>query len=83
MSDLPGTLNYDLKNAISANRLVGLWRLMYGFRWMYISAVISLGIAALAKTATYLLLRYFVDNYFGEPTPAVQPAGDRRRVCSC
>ncbi len=70
MSDLPGTLNYDLKKAISANRLVGLWRLMYGFRWLYISAVISLGIAAMAKTATNLLLRYFVDNYFGEPTPA-------------
>ena len=70
MSDLPGTLNFDLKKAISANRLVGLWRLMYGFRWLYISAVISLGIAAMAKTATNLLLRYFVDNYFGEPTPA-------------
>lgn len=69
MSDLPGIPNYDLKKAISSNRLVGLWRLMYGFRWVYIGAVISLGIAAMAKTATNLLLRYFVDNYFGEHSP--------------
>lgn len=65
MSAFPGTLNYDLKNAISSNRLVGLWRLMYGFRWKYFGAVLSLGIASLAKTSTYLLLRYFVDTYLG------------------
>ena len=70
MSALTAALDYDLKNAISPNRLVGLWRLMTGFRWKYIAAVLSLGIAALAKTFTYLLLRYFVDNYFGNHTPA-------------
>jgi ATP-binding cassette subfamily B protein len=64
-------MDFDLKNAISANRLVGLWRLMQGFRLKYFSAVLSLGIASLAKTSTYLLLRYFVDNYFGEQTQAV------------
>ena len=69
MAAQPGYLNYDLKNAIAKNRLVGLWRLMTGFRWKYAGATLSLGIAALAKMATYLLLRYFVDNYFGEGTP--------------
>ncbi len=54
---------YDLKRAVSRNRLVGLWRLMTGFRLRYISATISLGISATAKTCTYLLLRYFVDNF--------------------
>lgn len=57
-------LEYDLKKAISANRLVGLWRLLNGFRLMYFIATLAIGIAAAAKTATYLLLRYFVDNFF-------------------
>jgi ATP-binding cassette, subfamily B, bacterial len=62
-------LGYDLKNAISSNRLVGLWRLMAGFRLKYVGATLSLGISATSKTATYLLLRYFIDNYFGDGTP--------------
>jgi ATP-binding cassette, subfamily B, bacterial len=53
---------YDLKNAISENRLSGLWRLMSGFHWTYIAATMSQGIAALSKTATYLLLLYLVDT---------------------
>lgn len=70
MSIAPAVLNYDLKNAVSKNRLVGLWRLMNGFRLKYLAATISVGIAASAKTGSYMLLRYFVDNYFGESTPA-------------
>jgi ATP-binding cassette, subfamily B, bacterial len=31
----------------------------------------ALGIGALAKTSTYLLLRYFIDNYFVNPTPGI------------
>jgi len=56
-------LNYDLKQAINPNRLLGLWRLMTGFRLKYLAANISLGIAAIAKTSTYLLLAYFIDDY--------------------
>ena len=54
---------FDLKRAVHPNRLVGLWRLMTGFRLQYIGATISLGISAIAKTCTYLLLRYFIDNF--------------------
>jgi len=43
-------LDYDLKKTIHANRLVGLWRLMTGFRLNYLGANLSLGISALAKT---------------------------------
>ncbi len=56
-------LNFDLKQAISPNRLLGLWRLMSGFRWKYVGANLSIGISAVAKTSTYLLLRYFIDDY--------------------
>lgn len=64
-------LNFDLKNAVTENRLAGLWRMMSGFRLKYFGATLSLGFAALAKMSTYMLLRYFVDSYFGETTPAV------------
>ncbi len=57
--------SYDLKNALSQNRVQGLWRLMTDFHWPYLGATISQAIAALAKTCTYLLLRYFVDNLLG------------------
>jgi len=57
---------YDLKNAISSNRLLGLWRMLTGYRGLYLAATASLAIAALAKTSTYLLLRHFVDNILGK-----------------
>ncbi len=66
MSVSSTVLNYDLKNAVAKNRLLGLWRLMHGFQWKYIIATVSIGVAAVAKTCTYLLLRYFVDNAFTE-----------------
>ncbi len=40
--------------------------MMVGFRGPYIGATISLGIAAISKTATFLLLRYLVDNVLGQ-----------------
>ena len=59
--------NFDLKNAVSENRLLGLWRLMTGYHLAYAGATTSQAIAAVSKTATYLLLRYFVDNILGRP----------------
>lgn len=46
--------------------MLGLWRLMYGYRLAYFFAALSLGIAAISKTGTYLLLRYFADNVLSE-----------------
>lgn len=65
-------LTYDLRNAISDHRLTGLWRLMTGFQTRYVIATLSLGFAALAKTGTYLLLRFFVDQFFtSRQTPQI------------
>lgn len=61
----------DLQRTISKNRLVGIWRMMQGFRLKYAGAVTSLGIAAAAKMLTYLLLRFFVDSYFVTETRTV------------
>ena len=59
-------IDYDLKNAVHKNRLVGLWRLMAGYRLPYVGATATLAISAVAKTVTYLVLRYFVDNVLGD-----------------
>ncbi|MCG3206781.1 MAG: putative multidrug export ATP-binding/permease protein [Anaerolineae bacterium] len=52
----------DLKAALSENRLIGLWRLIAGFRWIFISAIVSLALATAARSGSYLLLQHFVDD---------------------
>src|SRR5436190_19152934 len=38
---------------------------MSGFHLIYLGATLSLGLAALTNTLTFLLIRYFVDTYLG------------------
>jgi ATP-binding cassette subfamily B protein len=57
---------FDFKNIVSDNRLVGLWRMLTGFRLVYLGAVIGVGIAAALRTGNSLLLRYFVDDVLGQ-----------------
>jgi ATP-binding cassette, subfamily B, bacterial len=40
--------------------------MLSGFRLMYLGATASQGVAAAAKTSTYLLLRFFIDRVLGE-----------------
>jgi len=61
----PSQQNNAIKVASSVNRFLGLWHLMNGYHISYLGASASLAIAALAKTSTYLLLRYFADNILG------------------
>jgi len=58
----------DLKHVVTQNRLVGLWRLMAGFRLAYMGAAISLAVGALARTGTYMLVRYVIDQVIGQGT---------------
>jgi ATP-binding cassette, subfamily B, bacterial len=62
-------VDYDLKKAVNPNRLKGLWRMTTGFRLAYLAATMGQGMAAVAKTSVYLLLRYFVDNVIGQGQP--------------
>jgi ATP-binding cassette subfamily B protein len=55
----------DLQETVSDSPLRGLWRMMVGFRHTYLGAVIALGIAATAKTVTYFLLAYLIDDVLG------------------
>jgi ATP-binding cassette subfamily B protein len=52
----------DLQGVVTVNRFAGMWRLLHGYRWIYIGAIVGVGISALARTGTYLLLGYFVDD---------------------
>ncbi len=65
-SDSIPTFTFDPKVVATERRLVGLWRLMAGFRWLYVWAAVSLGVAAMARTGTYLLLGQFVDGVLGQ-----------------
>jgi ATP-binding cassette subfamily B protein len=56
---------YDLQQTLVPNRIAGLWRMLSGYHWTYAGATASLAIGASAKTLTYLLLAYFVDQVLG------------------
>src|SRR6185436_11577864 len=55
-------LTFDFRKAIHENRLKGIWKMMVDYRLPYIGATAALAISALAKTFTYMLLRYFADD---------------------
>jgi ATP-binding cassette, subfamily B, bacterial len=56
----------DLKDIVTGNRLAGMWRLMGAYRSTYVWANLSLGVAAIARVGSYLLLGHFVDAVLGD-----------------
>ena len=68
---LPQAMDYDLRKTISSHRARSMWLLMTGYRGIYTVAALSTGMAALANTGVFLLLRYFIDNWLGVAQPAV------------
>ena len=59
------TSPFDLKQTISDNRLVGLWRMLTGYRHLFVGATAAIGLAAVFHTGFYFLLRYYTDNVLG------------------
>jgi ATP-binding cassette subfamily B protein len=57
---------FDFRATQRKNRLKGLWQMMSEYRLPYFGAVTALAVSASAKTATFLLLRYFVDSVLTE-----------------
>jgi ATP-binding cassette subfamily B protein len=57
---------FDLQTTVSDNRLVGLWRMLTGFRLAYLGAVVGVGVAAVFQMGNSLLLRYLVDDVLGQ-----------------
>ncbi len=52
----------DLKSSAAKGKITGLWRLMSGYRGIYLAAILSVGLAALSQTGLYVLLGKFVDE---------------------
>ncbi|MGB7874235.1 MAG: ABC transporter ATP-binding protein [Anaerolineales bacterium] len=61
------TTYYDFRKAQDKNRLKGLWQMMSDYRLPYLAAVFTLAVSAIAKTMTFLLLRFFVDDVMAGP----------------
>lgn len=53
---------FDMRETIADNRLVGLWKMMTGYRGLYLAAVLCIGLATVARSGIYFLLAYFVDD---------------------
>lgn len=66
------TTEFDFKQTLSKRRLVGMWRMLKGYRAYYVGAFLCIGLAAVAQTSFYYLLRYFTDNVLGKPDMARQ-----------
>ncbi len=66
MSSVDEKPQVDLQQAASDNRLIGLWRMMRGYRLVYLGAVTALAIAATLKTASYFLLAFLVDDVLAQ-----------------
>jgi ATP-binding cassette subfamily B protein len=62
MTTLEPAITFDFRKAVDANRLKGIWKMMVDYRLPYLGATAALAVSALAKTLTYLLLRYFADD---------------------
>ena len=62
-------MEFDFKNAVSDNRLIGLWHIMTGFRLRYMGATLSLGLMAIFRTASLFLLRFLIDDVLARDEP--------------
>jgi len=56
------TSTLDLKQTVTKRKFVGFWRLMSGYHVIYLAAILSVGVAALARTGLYILLGKYVDD---------------------
>jgi ATP-binding cassette subfamily B protein len=56
----------DIQETISENKLLNLWKLMSGYRRIYIIAALSLGVSAAFRSGTYIILGRFIDALVGK-----------------
>lgn len=63
------TAEFDLKETITNNRLRNVWRMLTGYRLIYLGAILTEGLAALMHTLTYTVLGRYVDNSLYEGNP--------------
>ena len=52
------TTDLDLKSTLSKRRIVGMWRMLTGYRAIFVGAFLCIGLAAVCQTAFYYCLLY-------------------------
>jgi ATP-binding cassette subfamily B protein len=66
LKQLPDQLTPNLKPIVAETRLKGAWMLVQGYRLPYFGAALALGISTGARTASLLLIQYFIDRYLAQ-----------------
>lgn len=64
--------DYDLREAVSENRVTGLWRMLNGYRGLFVAATVAVGLAAVFQVSSFYLIRYFTDDVLGSEEDLVQ-----------
>ncbi|MBN1231297.1 MAG: ABC transporter ATP-binding protein [Anaerolineales bacterium] len=54
--------DFDFQANVTEKRLLGLWKLLKGYRAIYIVAILAFAVSSIARTGASLLLGYFTDN---------------------
>ena len=62
MQDNSIRITYDLQNILVESKTKALWRMLSGYRGIYLIATVAAGLAALGRTGVSYLLRYFIDD---------------------
>lgn len=62
MQDNSIRTTYDLQNILVESKTKALWRMLSGYRGIYLIATLAAGLAALGRTGVSYLLRYFIDD---------------------
>ena len=62
------TADNDKTATRRSSKLLGIWNLATGYRGIYLAAALCIGLSALGKTASFYLIRYFVDDVLVDPT---------------
>ncbi len=57
----------DLKTTLSKRRVMGLYRLMRGYRLIYLGALIAVAVGAFSRTLYFRLVEHTVDRVIGQP----------------
>jgi ATP-binding cassette subfamily B protein len=55
-------LPFDLRTVVTESRLLGLWRMLRGFRLLYVGAVLVMAIGAGLRALNYLIVRRVIDQ---------------------
>jgi ATP-binding cassette, subfamily B, bacterial len=62
----------DLRTTLSTSRIVGLYRLLRGYRLIYLGALVAVAVGAFTRTLYFRLIEHTIDDVIGKPTALSQ-----------